>query len=551
LLCTPERAQWLRAHYRDPAARTNLNPAILRGVNQQTNALHYRAEYPPCANGGYGYTQCPVDKTNLVEVIMPNLPEATYQCRYCGRFYRGLFYEAAMKGWLQTHLANAAMARAAGIRYMLTGEVPYAAKAAEILRGYLDTYLRLPLGALTAAVHTQIPSSGATRIGGSYMQEKNWLTDLSLALDCIRDSGQLNANELEALRARVFVPSATAMMDHRVGLMNLQWMIDGAAVCAGLATEDAALVGRAVDGDHGIRALAERGFLADGLWGENPSYINVMAINAYPVLSALFGNGILPYTPEWDRRYKAMWLLAAPDGRFPTLGTGGPPGLGTFIEGVQSIAHLSRDPEIAWIDRQYPRPPLSQFQWAKGPPKKGAVQVIGELPTAAETLDGRVSAAAPRGKLTTLGAAVCYQYFLPANELEAPAPGPVVRYRRQDGSGMRLSMRAGAGGAALYRTLNPKWTMEGLMFRQQGADAAFMALFEPYGPGESPQAELKPEALFDAGTGAPASLRNAQAVVVNLGGQSVLIVANYGGKAVKTGTGRAIDGKKRVAVIGL
>jgi hypothetical protein len=55
-----------------------------------------------------------------------------------------------------------------------------------------------------------------------------------------------------------------------------------------------------------------------------------------------------------DARYKAMWHLAAPDGRFPTLGTGGPPDLGILFNGVKAIARLSTDPEIAWIDRQQP-----------------------------------------------------------------------------------------------------------------------------------------------------------------------------------------------------
>jgi hypothetical protein len=355
ILCPPAHAAELRRQYQDSVARKNLNPIILTVAGEAVKALDYKPAYPPLGNMARDYTVCLMDKTNLVAVVMPNLPEATYQCPACGRFYRGLFYQAAMENWYGQHRANAAAAYHAGIGYMLTGEPAYAKKTAEILLGYKDTYLKMPVAALTAGVHAPIPSSGATRIAGSYMQEQNWLTQLSVGLDCIWDSGALTDAEKRELAVKVFEPSATLMMNHRVGLMNLQWMIDRAGVFAGLASENPALVARALYGDHGIQRLLDVGFLSDGMWRENPSYINVMANEGYPVLGTLFNNGILPYTPEMDFRYKAMWHLAAPDGKFPTLGTGGPPGLDILLNGVKAVAHLTDDPEMAWIDRRNPK----------------------------------------------------------------------------------------------------------------------------------------------------------------------------------------------------
>ncbi len=355
ILCDAAHALELRAAFQDPARRKTLNPIFGILATEAQKALLYPPSYPPLANIARGYKECLIDQTNLVAVSMPNLPEPTYQCPFCGRFYRGLFYQAAMENWYGKHLDNASAAYHAGIGYLFTGDPAYARKAADILRGYTNTYLALPVAALTAGVHAPIASSGATRIAGSFMQEQNWLTRLAVGLDCIWDSGALSEADKRAIAVKVFEPSANLMMNHRVGLMNLQWMIDRAGVFAGMAAENPALVARALYGDHGIARLLEEGFLKDGFWRENPSYINVMANEGYPVLGALFGNGILPYTPEMDLRYKSMWHLAAADGRFPTLGTGGPPTLDIFANGVKAIAHLSGDPEIAWIDRQNPQ----------------------------------------------------------------------------------------------------------------------------------------------------------------------------------------------------
>lgn len=353
ILGTPEHLRDLRRRYADPELRKGLDPYIVRVFEDAKHCLKHQPTYPPCANRADAFRQCLMDKAVLVEVPMPNLPETSYQCPQCGRFYRGMFYDAAIKGWFKAHMANAEAVQRAGIGYLLTGDQVYAAKAAEILKGCADVYLKLPIAA-GSGVHTQIVSSGATRIGGSFMQEQNWLTNLAVGLDCIWDSGALTPADKQRLRDQLFVPSANLMMDHRVGLMNLQWMIDRAGVFAGLAAEAPDLVARAVYGDHGVVALMDKGFLTDDMWRENPSYINVFANEGYPVLGTLFLNRILPYTPAMDRRYKAMWRLAAPDDRFPTLGTGGPPDLSIMFNGVKAIAKLSSDPEIAWIDQQKP-----------------------------------------------------------------------------------------------------------------------------------------------------------------------------------------------------
>jgi hypothetical protein len=703
ILCLPDHAAGLRARYLDPAGRKTLSPIILAMAAEAAKALAYEPAYPPLGNIAKDYNKCLIDQTNLVAAAMPNLPEPGYQCPHCGRFYRGLFYQAAMENWYGQHRANSAAAYHAGIGYLLTGDEAYARKTAQILLGYKDSYLKMPVAALTAAVHAPIASSGATRIGGSFMQEQNWLTQLAVGLDCIRGSGALGESELAELSEKMFEPSATLMMNHRVGLMNLQWMIDRAGIFAGMATDNPALVARALYGDHGIVRLLDEGFLKDGFWRENPSYINVMANEGYPALGALLGNGILPYGPEMDTRFKAMWHLAAPDGRFPTLGTGGPPSLDILLNGVKAVAHLTTDPEMAWIDRSNPkvknvglyfscvvaafqaqgtrvpetevRPivavttnlpdygvavlrvpgsdayaalawgrhlvhghfnKLSVNAYAKGgwfvrnmwggygkgfaefvePTASSSTVMVdgrsqdadtGELlflentpaaqlasarelgawkdveheRTVALTGDwmlmlDRLAADKPHvydwlfhgqgvGKSEALAWAdgpglvdgpplrltadtnSCYAFFEPAEGRALTAPVTTIRYTRANQTGVALHLVK--TGTALFRTGSATWPHEGLVYRQQAGDAAFVTLFEPLGTNETPRLTVEAVPLVLAETGRPATLREAQAAAVTAGGKRTLVVVNYAGVPLKTADGLVLKTGKRVQVV--
>ena len=56
--------------------------------------------------------------------------------------------------------------------------------------------------------------------------QRFWLDNLAVALDCIRPAGVLTDPDIDRIATRVFQPSADNMMDHKVGVMNLQGMID-------------------------------------------------------------------------------------------------------------------------------------------------------------------------------------------------------------------------------------------------------------------------------------------------------------------------------------
>ena len=347
ILTSPERQAELRRQWKDPETRRKMPHLFRRLVAFADKALETEPEYPPLAHGGQ--TTCPVDGQKLAEIEVPNLPMSRYQCRECGRIYSGPFFDAGMKGWCGKHRRNAATVLDLGVAYGITGERRYAQRAAEILKAYVDVYPKLPIAAPSAGSPAYSATSGAVRIGGSYMSERVWLRGLAVGLDFIREAKVLSPDEVRDILEKVFAPSANLMMDHKVGVMNLQWMIQSAGLYAGLATDDPALVARAVYDSHGVTHLVRLGYLADGNWWENPSYQNVANGVAFPVLATLINAGIMPFDARLNTILKAAYRLYGPNGLSPTLGTGGPGGFGYTDNMIHSIAHLIDDPQLAWV----------------------------------------------------------------------------------------------------------------------------------------------------------------------------------------------------------
>jgi len=282
-------------------------------------------------------------------ISVPNLPVKRYQCPKCGRCYSGPFYDAWAERWAGEHLKNSGAARNLGLAYAITGEKRFAVKAAEILRGYIDTYLQLPVAAPSSGSPAYSATSGAARIGGSYMTERCWLTGLALALDFVREADVLSVGEVRQIAERVLAPSANLMMDHKVGVMNLQWMIASAGLYAGLAADDPQLVARAMYDPHGILNLIHWGYLPDGNWWENPSYQSVNNGIAFPVIATLLHAQLTPFQGKFISILKAAYKMYGPDGRSPTLGTGYPGSCFLSDNAVHSLASMLDDPELAWV----------------------------------------------------------------------------------------------------------------------------------------------------------------------------------------------------------
>lgn len=347
IVCSPERMAELQAQYASPDSRKKMDRTFLQIVEAGEQALAFTPEYPPVAAAGR--ITDPVSGAKLVELDVPTLPWKVYQDPVSGRTYSGPIYDAGMQGWTQKHLNNGIQAKALGLAFIVTGDRRFAEKAASILRPYISVYPKLPLVAPDQGCSVGSITSGTVPVGSTFMREQTWLADLAMALDGIRSAGVLSEEELAGLAEQVFSPSAHNMMDHKVGAMNLQWMIQSSCLMAGLAAELPDVTARALHDSHGIVRLIEIGFLNDGNWWENPSYQNVAKIAAYPALVIALHNGILPWNEQYQKILKASYKLYGPDGRSPTLGTGGSAGYDKDDSAVHALSKWITDPELAWV----------------------------------------------------------------------------------------------------------------------------------------------------------------------------------------------------------
>ncbi|MBI2194967.1 MAG: hypothetical protein HYU36_23550 [Planctomycetes bacterium] len=389
ILMNPARMTELRAKWNKPELQTSLSRDFQVFVGAGESALAHVPEYPPMAVTGR--SACVLDGVGLATIPVPNLPFATYQCPKCGLSYSGPLYDAGMQNWAGKHQANAAAARNLGFAYGITGRKEFAVAAAAILRGYIERYEKLPVAAPGPGSPVHSHTSGASRIGSSYMNERNWLTAMAIALDFIQPAGVLSQDELVATSEKVFAPSAHLMMDHKVGAMNLQWMIASSALYAGLAAENPGLVARAMYDPHGVINLIRVGYLPDGNWWENPSYQNVANGVAFPTLATCIYNGLLPWEDKLAVIFKAAYKLYGPDGRSPTLGTGGPGGYSYSDNAIHSLAAFTDDPELAWIAHHRPLgvawsgegQPYESYLWAltwQGTPKVPKGKTVSPIP---------------------------------------------------------------------------------------------------------------------------------------------------------------------------
>lgn len=390
ILGTPDHVKRWQAQWADPAQRAKMDRAFQQFVARAEAALTREPAYPWLAHTGL--TQCPKDGARLAEVDVPDAPFHTYQCRTCGQAFSGPLFDAGMQGWLGEHLRNAGEARDLAFAYAITGRPEFAAKAAAILRRYVEVYPKLPNMSISQGSPVFSHTSGSTPIGGTFMRQHVWLTNLAIALDFIRSANVVAESDLEAIGDKVFVPAADVMLDHKVGAMNLQWMIASAGLFAGLAADRPGLVARSMYDPHGIRNLMRVGYLPDGNWWENPSYQNVCNGIAFPVLATCLHNGILPWEPRMKDILLAPFRVYGPDGRSPTLGTGSPGSVSYSVNALHSLAGMLKDPELAWVPYHHPMwratsssgQPYDSYLWAltwQEPPAVPEAQTRSPIPT--------------------------------------------------------------------------------------------------------------------------------------------------------------------------
>lgn len=186
------------------------------------------------------------------------------------------------------------MAGTLGRAYTLTGEVRYAKRAAEILRGYAQRYPAYP-------EHKGANKADTGKVMAQRLSEAMWLMPQILAYDDIHGSGVLSdadkaAIEKDMIRAAVtFIrrkePAreaaerdranrewrTAAPADNKRAAANWLNFYNAATMLAGCAIDDKDMVDLSATD---FRSLIHNGIGADGMWGEGAIGYQLFAVRA-------------------------------------------------------------------------------------------------------------------------------------------------------------------------------------------------------------------------------------------------------------------------------
>ena len=213
------------------------------------------------------------------------------------------------------HDRYAREAQRAGIVYQVTREAKYAARTREILLAYAARYLSYPLH--TTRGQQQI---GGGRLTSQTLDESVWLIPMAQGADLVWDT--LSEEDRRVLAEKLFLPAARdTILQHRMGIHNIQNWKNSAVGLTGLLLGDDALVRAAIDdADRGYRAQMARGVQPDGAWFEGAWGYHFYTLSAvWPLTEAARNCGIDLYGEPLRKMFLAPVQLAMPNGMLPAF----------------------------------------------------------------------------------------------------------------------------------------------------------------------------------------------------------------------------------------
>lgn len=204
--------------------------------------------------------------------------------------------------------------------FALSGERPFAEKAAEILLGYAEAYPSYPV----RDFHQKTDSVWATKVSWGTLGEATWLIPVCCGYDLIRHADVLRPAEHQAIREQLLRPAAKLILKHNLGIHNIQCWHNCAIGMAALLLRDADLLSFTVDGEVGIREQIERGTLPDGLWFEGSFGYHFYTVT--PLLTwatALRNCGLNLFDARLKSLFEAPLKAVLPDGSMPQFNDSG------------------------------------------------------------------------------------------------------------------------------------------------------------------------------------------------------------------------------------
>jgi len=254
------------------------------------------------------------------------------------------------------HSALSQTAGSLGLAYALTGDARYAARAADILRGYAERYDAYP-------EHQGANRNDTGKVMAQRLSEAMWLIPLIEAYDYIYDSSALTAEDRRKIETALIRPAITfirrkepaaevaardqANPDWRTafpakgGAANWLLYYNAATMMAGAVLNDTHLRDLAA---ADFRALLANGIGEDGLWREGAIGYQFFALTALvPGIEAAARQGIDLWSFDnnrLQRLFDSPLRFAYPDGTAPGINDSGRARLGDWSTMVYDYAHL-------------------------------------------------------------------------------------------------------------------------------------------------------------------------------------------------------------------
>ena len=223
----------------------------------------------------------------------------------------------------QIHNALSTDVRDLGVSYMLSGERPFAEKAAEILLGYAEAYPKYPV----RDHNLETDTAWATKVSWGTLGEAVWLIPVCCGYDLIRHADVLRPAEHQAIREQLLRPAAQLILKHNIGIHNIQCWHNAAIGMAALMLRDPELLAYSVEGEVGIQEQIEQGVREDGLWHEGSwgyHFYGLTPILAWTI--ALRNCGLDLFTSQLKAMFEAPLKAVRPDGGMPAFhDSGGAP----------------------------------------------------------------------------------------------------------------------------------------------------------------------------------------------------------------------------------
>ena len=243
---------------------------------------------------------------------LKTLSPTRHKCPTCGKVYSGEPYDSVVLSGKHSSLARGA--RDLGFVFQVTGERRYAAKAAEILLGYADRYLSYPRHDIRGRDRV-----GGGRVGPQTLDESTWLIPMVQAYDLVWET--LSEEQRKAIEEKLLRPAAGLIMEHRIGIHNIQCWKNSAVGSVGFLLGDEELIEEAIyNPDRGYWRQMRDGVLPDGVWWEGAWGYHFYTLSALWSLAEAARNcGIDLHCDQLKNMFDAPLRFAMPNLHLPAF----------------------------------------------------------------------------------------------------------------------------------------------------------------------------------------------------------------------------------------